>query len=189
MGHSWPLKATPRGRSPPDSLFSPKACYCCHLRRTILWLISQYMNLPQYMFWESTISFSLERVPFQCFFFSSPLVGIVSCDKRSCQRSPETNQYFNKVRFISFSSLSPPSREIVLNHRNMMNTDHLQVYCFSVPSRWYKGRTAVMKQDSDQGQNLTTPTWNAFWKGQVSAFPKVNFLYLPFRQGLSKISI
>lgn len=35
-----------------------------------------------------------------------------------------------------------------------------------------------MKQDSDQGQNLTTPTWNAFWKGQVSAFPKVNFLYL-----------
>ena len=35
-----------------------------------------------------------------------------------------------------------------------------------------------MKEDSDQGQNLTTPAWNAFWKGRVSAFPKVSFLYL-----------
>lgn len=77
--------------------------------------------------------------------------------KHSRQKSPETNQYFNKVRFISFSALSPPSREIVLNHRNMINTDHLQVYCFSVPSRWYKGRTAVMKEDSDSGTESDYP--------------------------------
>lgn len=56
-----------------------------------------------------------------------------------------------------------------------MDKDHLQAYCY-LPHTRSKGRIAIMKEDSDQGQNLKNPTWNTFCAGQVSAFPKFHFL-------------
>lgn len=90
-------KPLPVGLSLLDPLFSPKACYCCHLRRTILWLIDEYMNLPQPTCFGEVQFLSLwKESPFNVFFFFSPLVGIVSCDKTQLSKVTRNKSIFQQ---------------------------------------------------------------------------------------------
>lgn len=99
VGHSWPLKATPRGlESPRFTVFSQGLLLLSPEKNNSMahWWVHEPTSA--HMFWESTISFSLERVPFQCFFFffSSPLVGIVSCDKTQLSKVTRNKSIFQQ---------------------------------------------------------------------------------------------
>lgn len=56
----------------------------------------------------------------------------------------------------------------------VMNKDCLQAFCYLMPHRWYEERIAIVKEDSDQGQNLNNASWNAFAEGRVSAFSSLS---------------
>lgn len=138
----------------------------CDKRRMILWLI-----LPRTPLWGSTFSFSLEGVHFNVCSWELFLVI-----EPNSQRSPETNQYFSKARFILFSPLSSPSWEVILNELiPKMCMCWTKITSILFITRCPTGDTnEELPSWKKMGQNLNNP--NGMHTIKVRFLPKIHML-------------